>query len=124
MIVGVVDHLEARVRLSVYGTSGKAHTIEAVIDTGYGGVLSLPPAAVRTLALPWFTSGRGILANGSETLFDRYSASIAWDGRRLDILIDEADTDPLIGMMLLEGYELKMQVRRRGKVVIKRLRKR
>lgn len=37
------------------------------------------------------------------------------------ILVDEADADPLLGMSLLKGYELKMQVRTRGKITIKRL---
>ena len=36
-------------------------------------------------------------------------------------LVDEADSDPLVGMGLLKGYELRMQVRSGGKVRIKRL---
>jgi uncharacterized protein YhjY with autotransporter beta-barrel domain len=42
-------------------------------------------------------------------------------GESRRVLVDEADTDPLVGMALLSGYELKMQVRSRGKVAIKRL---
>jgi hypothetical protein len=34
------------------------------------------------------------------------------------LLVDEADTDPLVGMALLNGYELKIEVRSRGKVEI------
>lgn len=39
-----------------------------------------------------------------------------------EILVDEADSEPVIGMQMLKGYELKMQVCPRGKVTIKRLR--
>jgi hypothetical protein len=34
------------------------------------------------------------------------------------LLVDEADTDPLLGMALLSGYELKIDVCSRGKVEI------
>jgi hypothetical protein len=37
------------------------------------------------------------------------------------VLVDEADTDALVGMALLNGYELNMQVRPHGNVIIKRL---
>jgi hypothetical protein len=37
------------------------------------------------------------------------------------ILVDEADADPLVGMRLLKGHELKMQVLSGGKVTINRL---
>ncbi len=50
-----------------------------------------------------------------------YEAKVVWDGKVRHVLVDEADTDPLVGMRLLRGYELKMQVRARGKVTIKRL---
>ena len=46
---------------------------------------------------------------------------VKWDGKVRQMLVDEADTDPLIGMRLLRGHELKMQVRYRGRVTIKRL---
>ena len=65
--------------------------------------------------------GRGILADGSECLFDVYEATVTWDRREQRVLADEADTDPLIGMALLSGYELKVHVRPRGEVTIKRL---
>jgi hypothetical protein len=52
---------------------------------------------------------------------DVYEAAVIWDGQVRNILVDETDADPLIGMRLLRGYELKMQVRSHGKITIKRL---
>ena len=121
MITGVVEGREARVRLRVHGPRGRKKEIDAVIDTGFTASLSLPPRVIESLGLRWESFGRGILADGSECLFDVYGAEIEWDRKRARILVDEADTDPLVGMMLLSGYELKMQVRPRGKVTIKRL---
>jgi hypothetical protein len=46
---------------------------------------------------------------------------VVWDRRRRRISVYELDTAPLVGMALLEGYELKVQVRNRGKVSIQPL---
>lgn len=121
MITGTVQVYEGRIRLKVRGSQKREQEIEAVIDTGYTEWLSLPPTFVASLGLHWKTSGRAILADGSECEFDIYRGAVLWDGKLRRILVHEADADPLIGMKLLSGYELKMQVRPRGKVTIKRL---
>ena len=121
MITGVVKADEGRIRLKVNGPRGRQREIEAVIDTGYTASLTLPPALVAALGLRWRSVDRGTLADGSECLFDVYEAKVVWDGKIRDILVDEADADPLVGMRLLNGHELKMQIRTGGKVTIKRL---
>jgi clan AA aspartic protease len=124
MITGVVRGREAIVQLSIRGSRGRKRNVDAVIDTGYTASLSLPPAVIASLGLHWQSTGRGILADGSECLFDVFVAEVAWDGKTFRVLVDEADTDPLIGMALLSGYELNIQVRPFGKVKIKRLARR
>jgi clan AA aspartic protease len=121
MITGVVRGNEARIRLKIRGPHGREQEIEAAIDTGYTASLTLPPALVAGLGLQWQSTDRGTLADGSEFLFDVYEATVVWDRRARRVLVDEAETDPLVGMSLLNGYELKMQVRPRGKVTIKQL---
>ena len=47
MIEGAVNaHYEAVVRLPLLDSSGQTRDIDAVIDTGYNGFLTLPPALV------------------------------------------------------------------------------
>lgn len=121
MITGVVKSDEGRIRLQVKGHRGRKQEVEAVIDTGYTASLTLPPALINALGLRWRSVDRFTLADGSECIFDVYEAKVVWDGKVRQILVDEADTDPLAGMRLLRGHELKMQVRYRGKVTIKRL---
>ncbi|MDE2893669.1 MAG: hypothetical protein OXN86_14345 [Chloroflexota bacterium] len=41
-----------------------------------------------------------------------------WDGQELALEVDEADTTPLIGMLLLEGHDLHVQVRSGGRLTI------
>lgn len=121
MITGVVKSDEGRICITVQGLQGRVQEVEAVIDTGYTGSLTLPPAEIAALGLRWRSVDRGTLADGSECLFDVYEATVGWDGKPRRVLVDEAETDPLVGMTLLSGYELKMQVRSGGKVTIKRL---
>jgi predicted aspartyl protease len=71
--------------------------------------------------LRWRSGDRFTLADGSERILDVYEAKVVWDGKARAILVDEVNGDPLVGMRLLRGYELKMQGRARGKIAIKRL---
>ena len=122
MITGIVTaDLEAIIRVSVRGPNGDREIIEAVIDTGFDGCLSLPPTLISRLKLPWRRRGLAMLADGSETIFDIHEGTIRWGSQSRRISVDSADTEPLIGMALLVGYELRMKVRRGGKVVIKPL---
>jgi len=98
--------------------------LDAVVDTGYTASISLPPTTILALGLRWKSFGRGLLADGSECLFDVYTAEVEWDGISRRVLVDEADADPLIGMALMDGYELRMEIRSNGKITIKRLPKR
>jgi clan AA aspartic protease len=121
MITGVVHSSEAWIRLTVIGPRRKHRTVDAIVDTGYTSFLSLEPTVIGDLNLRWETLGRAILADGSECTFDVYSGEIEWDGVVRRITIDEADTDPLVGMSLLEGFELTVRVREGGAVTIRPL---
>ena len=121
MIVGIVQHREARIRLTILGFRGRRQEIESVVDSGYTGGLSLPPTTIAALQLRWLTFGRALLADGSMGTFDVYQAKLMWDGRSRNVFVDECDATPLVGMRLLQGYEYKMQVKARGNVTIKKL---
>ena len=120
MIVGIVnEYYEAIIRLVVSGPNKQKTEIDAVIDTGFNGSMSLPTSLIAKLKLPFRSRGRAELADGSESIFNSYEATIIWDGQPHRIAIDEANTDPLIGMSLLRSYELNIQVVNGGNVLIK-----
>lgn len=122
MIVGVVDtYHQALIRLIVQGLGGQELEIEVIIDTGFSGSLSLPPSLIAILGLPFRRRGRAVLADGKEIIFDIYEATVLWDGRLRRMAVDEAETDPLLGMGLLYGYELTIEVVSGGSVIIKPL---
>ncbi len=81
-------------------------------------VNSLPPDLIDQLNLTWKRRGRAILGDGSECVFNVYEAIVIWDGNYLTIPIDEADSEPLVGMSLMEGYQLTVKVFEEGSVEI------
>ncbi len=124
MIEGtVLPGLEAVVPLEVRGPTGKRHRVEGVVDTGYNGCLILDPKTIRTLRLPWQRRVLAILADGSECAVAVYEATVIRDGRRRQIPVDEVPAVSLVGMALLDGHRLDMEVCANGKVVIRRLRR-
>lgn len=50
MLTGVVTaRHEAMIRLSVHHANGQEQEIEAILDTGFSGSLTLPPEIIATL---------------------------------------------------------------------------
>lgn len=122
MITGKVNaDYEPIIRIAICDKVGKVHERDAVIDTGFDGWLCLPPDFIAELKLNWKRRGRALLADGSESIFDIYEGTVVWDGQFLTIPVDEADSDPLVGMSLMEGYELKIQVINEGIVQLMKL---
>jgi clan AA aspartic protease len=119
MIVGNVNtKREPVVQLAVFGENQQRQGIKAIIDTGYTGFLTLPSTIITTLGLTWYMQQEGILGDGSLCMFNVYEASVIWDGQIRTIEINESEADPLVGMGLLEGYELKIQAIAGGLVTI------
>ncbi len=122
MITGIVNpDFEPIIPLSICGADGKVYKQDAIVDTGFNGWLSLPPDLIAQLDLKWKRRGRAILGDGSECVFNVYEAVLVWDGNLLTIPIDEADSEPLVGMSLMEGYQLMVQVFEGGHVELSKV---
>ncbi|MBW4542592.1 MAG: clan AA aspartic protease [Myxacorys chilensis ATA2-1-KO14] len=122
MIYGVVNlRREATLPLVVGNANRQQQVIDTVIDTGFSGFLSLPSALIVTLNLPWSASDIVTLGDGSETLFDLYTATVIWDGQYREIYVAESETEPLLGMALLYGYRLQVDAIEGGSVKIEAL---
>jgi clan AA aspartic protease len=118
MILGFVRNREAIIQLAVIGDQQKKQGVRAVIDTGFTGSLTLPPTTIADLELTWFTQQEGFLGDGSRRTFDVYRGTVIWDGQLRVIEVNASDTAPLVGMTLLEGFELKIQAYEGGSVAI------
>jgi clan AA aspartic protease len=122
MIYGVVNvRCEATLSLVVGNSNGQREAINTVIDTGFDGFLSLPSEKIIRLDLPWRTSNTATLGDGSEVLFDFYTATVIWDGQYREIDIAASETEPLLGMAMFYGCRLQIDNVEGGVVKIEAL---
>ncbi len=120
MIEGFVRD-KAIIDLEVSSPSRPPVQLEAIIDTGFNGYLTLPSQTVIALQLSFAGHRRGTLADGSVTLLEVYLATVMWHGNPRVILILQSESSPLIGMALLEENRLTMDVVDGGRVAIESL---
>ena len=122
MMQGIVDqNCEATIRLVVGNLDSQRQMIDAVIDTGFTGFLTLPSSVLADLNLRAYRREEGILGDGSTCIFDVYRGLVIWDGELRRIDINESDTEPLVGMSLLYGYRMQLDVIEGGTVTIQAL---
>jgi clan AA aspartic protease len=121
MIQGIVNgRLEATVQLQIRGLYGTKE-VEAIVDTGYSGLLALPTAIVDQLGLVRCGESSVVLADDTSTSFDVYSADLERDGSFDNVIISVLGEQCLVGMEFLEGHELRIQVKPDGSVQITKL---
>ena len=121
MLTGTVNaDLEPIVSLLIRGPEGHLE-IETILDTGFSGFLLLAPELIARLGLRLQGTGYGILADGREVSFALYDALVFWSGRVRRIPVGVADAAPLLGMALMYGSELALQVVEGGEVFLKEM---
>lgn len=118
-MIGLVNSKrEAMIWITVCAPQGERREIEALIDTGYSGYLTLTPALIDTFRLTTLGTEQLTLADGSEISTDLCLATIVWDGQERTIEVDSLESEPLVGMALLEGNDLSIRVAVGGTVKI------
>jgi clan AA aspartic protease len=117
----VNDALEATIRVIVQDASGRAHEIEALIDTGFNGFITLPVKLIRTLGLTWLFRQQGELADGRIETFEVYQATMIWGESPTTVEVEAVNAAPLVGMGVLNGHSLKIDVTIGGQVAIEKL---
>ncbi len=122
MITGkITANREAIIELEVIGSNQKKEKVEAVIDTGFNGYLTLPNDLINYLNLQRAGSRHVTLGDGNVVVLDMYFAKVLWHGQEREVLVLQADGGPLIGMSLLYGSRLVLEVINNGNVTIESL---
>ena len=112
------ERLEPIVAVEVSNGDGDWRTVEAILDTGFSGYLTLAQDLIENLGLEYDAQIQMVLADGEDTTMRSYVGFVNWFGqtRRVDIIASEAP--PLLGMFLLAGCKITMRVRRDGEALI------
>jgi clan AA aspartic protease len=118
MIQGRVIGLEAQVKLVLCLPNQRRVQIECVVDTGFAGALTLPPAIVAKLELPFVIRMNANLADDSNVMTPVHKATVLWHGREEAIAVLSMGCRPLLGTALLEDCNLNIDFREGGAVVL------
>jgi clan AA aspartic protease len=122
MMQGFVNqNCEAIIRIAVGHASSSKIMVEAVVDTGFTGFLTLPLSTINIMALPWQFRDSGTLGDGSEVIFDMYLATVIWGGQITVVDVAASEADPLVGMSLLYGFKIQIEAIEGGKIIIETL---
>jgi clan AA aspartic protease len=118
MISGTVNaRREAVITIEVEGPSGRRHSVDAVIDTGFNRFLTLPAALIASLGLRRLSWDRVELGDGSKRLVSVHRAFVNWHGNRRNVIVHVAE-ESFVGMSLLADHEVRIQVVPDGEVTI------
>lgn len=117
----VTPDFKAAVHVYILTPNGKTVETEVFVDTGFNGFLSLPRAFLDDLGLSPVDDLDVELADGSKTRLPIYESRVMWNEDTLPVSIIATEGDPLLGMMLLEGNALKIEVKTGGAVTIEPL---
>ena len=108
---GTVTSLnEALIKLRVRGGIGAESISDYVLDTGFTDYLTIRPADAVKLGTHYDHSLQYTLADGSIANLDIHTLDVLWYGIWRTVLATVVDTDPLLGMALLRGFRLTMDI--------------
>ena len=118
MIIGKIKaDREAVIELEVVSLAQRVK-IEAVIDTGFTGFLMLPSDLINRLNLPLIGKRNVLLADGNSVPLNLYRVKVIWHSVERVVYVLQSDTESLVGMSLLHGSRLTLDVVPDGDVTI------
>jgi clan AA aspartic protease len=97
---------QAIVPLELSGPNGQKATVDALVDTGFDGLLALPPELVVRLELPFGMTRSYEMGDGRTVALDIHRIPILWDGQLREVHAVITTGGALIGMALLQDYQL------------------
>jgi clan AA aspartic protease len=122
VISGRIDANQGPViTLVLRDAEGGEHSLAALVDTGFTDWLTLPPSVIASLGLAYDEETIAILADGTIRALPSYQVTVIWDGQPKEIYVDELESEPLIGMRLLDGFRFTRDSVDGGAVQIERL---
>lgn len=102
----------------LYSSKRAEVEIECVVDTGFEGFLTLPPAVVVNLGMPYVAPIDANLADNSRVVTNIHQGIILWHGVERMIPILVMGRRPLIGTALLEDSHLSIDFCEGGTVLV------
>lgn len=111
----------AFVEVVLTGNQGQRLSLDAILDTGFEGYITLPPAADSVLGLAVLAPSIYELADGQSVQFNTYLATVSWHDRPRMVLALESNGVPLLGAAMLWGSRVTLDMEDGGEASIEEL---
>ena len=122
MIRGRVSHrLRVRLPIELLLNDVSVRSVEADLDTGFTGDLTLPSEVIRQCGMTPEGERSVVLANGDEVHLRVWRGTTLWHESPCHVRVFQAEGEPLLGMNLLRGSRVTLDARAGGDVVIEEL---
>lgn len=110
--------LQAILPIRLLSPVGTPFDFEVMLDSGFNGFLALPEAAISRAGGVFRSMSMSVLADGSIVGLRKFEVTIEWMGAMTPVLALETRGGPLLGMSLMLGHDVRMEVRPGGTVKI------
>jgi clan AA aspartic protease len=117
----VTDERAVVIPLGVLDNTGRSWPINAVVDTGFTGDVSLPTSTIRRLSLRPLGQRLFTLANGELSVMNAYSGRVLWHERPHDVVVIQSEDAAMIGINLIWGSRVTLEARTDGNVSIEEI---
>ena len=115
-ITGQIDGLSPRVAITVTGNGDSPKSYSALLDTGFDGALSIGLADASELGLRFIRDQVVVLADGSEKVSSLFAGKVYFAGDWREVPVNATGDDATIGMQLLYGASIRVDVVLNGDV--------
>jgi predicted aspartyl protease len=92
--------------------------MEGVIDTGFTDYLTVPPELLPVISWCFDEFVEVILADGSVSTVEAHKVTVLWDGAEREVAAFAMRGGPLVGMSMLQGSRVTLDVVDGGAVSI------
>lgn len=119
MMTGTVTaDREILLSLNLLAADGSNVSVQAMLDTGFNGFLTLPPALLQVMAAKPVGTRRAELGDGQVTELRAFAVTVVWHEVPRELLAIAAETTPVIGMSLLWGSRVSFHAQEDGAVTV------
>jgi clan AA aspartic protease len=114
----VTQSLDAVIPIQVRSSAEKSLQIDAVIDSGFNGTLAISKALAEQLKLEPLGVNEATLADGRIATLQFCKLAVDWHGGSRELAAWIVEKGCLVGMELLEGSRLQIDVVPSGEVSV------
>jgi len=119
MMTGTVTaDREILLSLNLLAADGSNVSVQAMLDTGFNGFLTLPPSLLQLMTARLIGTRRAELGDGRITEFRAFMVTVVWHDGPREVLAIASETTPVVGMSLLWGSRVAFDAQEDGAVTV------